>query len=372
MKIGASKRRLSVAWRVALFSILGVACVGGIAVALDHYITTPIRRHGTEKRINFRLDAPYGSLELLPGTSSADIATIESATEDLRSRNNLITSYNVDNNSVGSLRVGIGTDEGMRSSPPLAMWYAHSGFVPASARAESDMGSRMRQSNFGFSMPRLGPANDFEQGFGRAQRFGSAQPHVLRVSTDAGTSVEAASPAGTRIHLTKDLPIDFSANLGFGESILDLSGLMLTNAMIETGASGANIFCNQPNPRTMHACSVRAGIGCNFSGISNLNADRFKFEGAFGRYHLGFEGHLTHNLDAVVEIGVGMCFITIPPTAARVQVFYEPGILSSYVSSGLVKRRDGYETSAGFDRSTSPILTLHLSSSAGKMSVSYH
>ena len=347
---------------MALFSIAGIVAMGGIAIALDHYITTNIPRRGMEQRLVFRLEAPYGSVDLRPGATPADIATIETLTEDLNAHN-VQSSYNVRENSVGLLRIGIGTDEGMRSQPPLAMWYAHSGFVTASAPAEeSDMGSRMRHSSFDFSMPPIGP------------NFGyPCQPHYVRVSTDAGNSIVAATSAGTRIHLTKDLPIDFSANLGFGESTLDLSGLQLTNAIIETGASRAYIFCNQPNPQTLHNFTVGAGIGpCTFTGISNLNADRFTFHGAFGSYHLGFDGHLTHNIDVVVEIGVGMCTLTIPPTSARVQVFYDKGIFNSYSFSGLAERREGYASSPGFDKSTSPILTLHLSNNAGKMSVNYH
>ncbi|HEX5317406.1 MAG TPA: hypothetical protein VFX22_12225, partial [Candidatus Kapabacteria bacterium] len=96
------------------------------------------------------------------------------------------------------------------------------------------------------------------------------------------------------------------------------------------------------------------------------------FHGAVGSYHLGFEGRLTHNLDAFVEIGLGMCSLSIPPTAGRVQVFYDDGLLSSFSFSGLTKIREGYARSPGFNYSTSPILTLHLSSGAGKISVTYH
>lgn len=345
-----------------LFSITGVVGIGGIAVALDHYITTHIQRKGGEERLVFRLEAPYGSVELRPGVVSGDVATVEMLADDANAHN-ISTSYSVRNGSIGMLRVGVGTDEGMRSSPPLAMWYAKSGFVTASAPVpESDQGSLMLHSPVHFTMPPIEP------------NFGYYYPpRVTRISTDAGTSVIPASSAGTRIHLTKDLPTDLVANLGFGESTLDLTGLQLTNAMIETGASKAYIFCNQTNSQNLRNCSVRAGIGqCIFTGISNLNADRFAFRGALGSYHLGFDGHLTHNLDVVVEIGLGMCTLSIPPTTARVQVFFEDGLLSSFSFPGLAVRRDGYASSPGFDKSTSPILTLHLSSGAGKISVNYH
>jgi len=382
--------------RSAALSILGLGLLAGIAAALERYFTEHITRHGSEQTLVFQLDAPYGSVDLRPGSDPNDVAAIETLAED-SDAHNAQWSYGIRNGSVGVLRIGIGTDEGMKSTPPIAMWHTNSDFSLASSTApESDMGIPMRPSRFFFfSMPRAmqfsnaGPSymladrssmsddprpmrgsNPLESSFGLAPPR-SAKFHII--STDAGNKVEVASSPGTRIYLTKNLPIVFSSDLGFGQSKLDLSGLSITSASIETGASQAFIYSREPNPQVLHFCSVRAGIGpCTFLGISNLNADHFTFHGAVGSYHLGFEGRLTHNLDAIVEIGLGMCSLSIPPTSCRVQVFYDDGLLSSFSFSGLAKERDGYATSPGFDHSTAPILTLHLSSGAGKISVSYH
>jgi len=196
--------------------------------------------------------------------------------------------------------------------------------------------------------------------------------HVI---TDGGTVADngSSNAEGTRIFLSKDLPIDFAADLGFGESSLNLSGLPIVNASIETEAARARICSYEANPQILGNCQVRAGFGeCTFCGISNLNAKHFNFHGGVGSYHLSFDGHMMRDLDAQVELGLGVCSITIPPTSARVQVFYDDGVFSSYSFSGLVKRREGYATSVGFEHSTSPVLTLRLSAGAGKMSVSYH
>ncbi len=343
-----------------MLSIGAIFAIGGIAVALDHYVLNHIPRTGNEKRLVFHLDAPYGSVDLRSGAGPNDVAIVELLNEDADAHN-FQWSYGVSNASVGMLRIGIGTDEGMREQPPLAMWNANSGFSTAAATApEPDWGAACPPSLFSFALPSI----PFGYGWRSSVRI---------VSTDAGTIVTRESRAGTRISLAKDLPMDFVANLGFGESSLDLSGLSITDASIETGASRAHIYSGTMNPVRLHNCSIRAGIGeCTFNGISNLNADRFTFHGAVGSYHLGFEGTLVHNLDGNVELGMGTCTLSIPATAGRVQVFYDDGLLSSFSFSGLTERREGYYTSVGFDRSTSPVLTLHLSSGVGKISVSYH
>ncbi len=347
--------------RVAALAVLGLGLVASLTLAIERYSTARIGKFGGEHRLVFQLEAPYGSVNLRAGTNPSDVAVIETLSEDADAHN-CQWSYGV-RNTIGILRIGIGTDEGMRATPPIAMWHANSGLSLASSTApQSDMGFPMRSSPFSFPMPRM---------YGGFQY--AWHPALRTVSTDAGTKVEAISTPGTQIYITKDLPLVFSANLGFGQSTLDLSGLPLTSASIETGASQADIYCMQPNTETLDYCSVRAGLGqCTFLGISNLNANHFTFHGAVGSYHLGFEGRLQHNLDAVIELGMGKCSLSIPPTAGRVQVFYDSGLLSSFSFSGLARVRNGYARSPGFDLSNSPILTLHLSSGVGSISVSYH
>jgi hypothetical protein len=348
-----------------LIGIGTVVAIGGIAVAFDHYTMFPIPRKGGEQHLVFRLDAPYGSVDLRAGAGPNNIATVELLNEDADPHAPQ-WSYSVKNGN-GMLRIGIGTDEGMIAGPPIAMWQARSGFSTAAAIApEPDWGTTNSNGNvnhpslFSFTMPSLNSGNVWHQ-------------RMRLISTDAGNRMIPEGRAGTRITLAKDLPIDFGADLGLGESSLDLTGLPITAASIETGASKAHIYCNAPNPLPLHRCMIRAGLGqCNFNGISNLNADQFIFHGGLGSYLLGFEGKLTHNLDAVVDMGVGICNLSIPATAGRVQVFYDDGLLTSFSCSGLVERRDGYWTSVGFDHSTSPILTLRITSVAGKISVVYH
>jgi hypothetical protein len=352
-------------------SLLGIVSLTGVVVALQHYFTNRIVRGGQEQHLIVRINAPFGSMSLHPGTAPTDVARIES--EDAPGQSaSYHCGYFIHNQTLGILRIDIGTGEGMISQPPIAMWRANSNLsLASSAQPQSDMGSPIHrfipQQEFAFQ-----PRAIWSYGVSRwtpLRRF-------MTVSTDAATIVtpDPESNSDTRIFLNNFLPMDLSADLGFGQSSLDLSGLPIVNMNIETGASKAIIYSNQPNPQVIENCRVSAGLGeeCSFTGISNLNAKNFIFQGGVGTYHLGFEGKLTHNLDAFVSVGLGMITIAIPPTAGRVQIFYDDGLLSSYSFSGLSTPHKGYATSPGFKYSNSPILTLHLSSAMGKMSVSYH
>lgn len=325
--------------RVAAISIAALAGMAGVAVAIG-FILSPIAKNGHERRLIFRLDAPYGSIELKPGTDPNSVAAIQSDETDPSTRGPH-WSYGLLGKDIGILRIGIGTDEGMLITPPLAIWNADNNFVPARTEQISGIGVRTLGSLY----------------------------HAVH-ETDEGTKISASR---TRIYITRDLPIDFTANLGFGESSIDLTRLPLTNVDIETGASRATICANEPNQQVLGNCSVKAGLGeCTFCGISNLNARHFSFSGSVGSYHLGFEGRLVHDLDAQIDVGIGVCTMTIPALAGRVRVFFEDNMFTSYTFDGLVRRREGYATSPGFNLSTSPILTLHLTSVAGRMAVSYH
>ena len=350
--------------RITGLALLGLTGLTGIAAAIEHYITSHVPKMQGESRLVLRLEAPYGSVDLRPGADPLDVATLELPTGEGNAPG-FHYQHTVKSGYIGVLHIGVG-DEGMLEVPQLAVWKATTHFSLASARVpQSDQGSLfLHQIPIAYSFPPL---------------FSYARPmtavRATTISADAGIfeQKDNGSPTTTRVKLSKDIPMDFSAELGFGESSLNLSGLPIVNATIETGASRARISSNEPNPQVLGNCTVRAGLGeVIFSGISNLNAKHFTFHGGVGSYHLAFDGKLLQNLDAQVEVGLGLCSLAIPATAGRVQVFCDEGMFNSYSFAGLAERHKGYYTNPGFDLSTSPVLTLHLSAGLGKMSVTYH
>ncbi len=331
--------------RIALLTSLGIFAASGAAFAIYKTIDYPVQREGRETRVNVIMSVPYGTLTMLAGTKPGNIALLQmqSGEEDMLPFH---VRYNYNPiGTTGTLRLNIGSDEGMMETDrPLAQsWRTNSAYSLSSTNAI--------HSDYGDISP---TANTFD--------LLASPPMTSRDDNDRA-----------KLFLTKDIPVTISAQLGFGESVLDWTGLSLGCAYIETGSAKTQIHMRERNPIPMGGCKINAGFGeFSMDGISNLNTDRFEFSGGVGYYSLNFNGTLTRNLDAKVEVGMGKVSLNIPPEAARVQIFYDDSYFSSFSFSGLTKRKDGYYTSVGFDESKAPILTLRLSSGLGKMIVNYH
>jgi hypothetical protein len=328
-------------------SVVLLLSICGVVYAAYRLTTQEIPKSGSERSINLHLNSPYGSLKVSGGAEKSKVCRLDIQTEESESPPAMFLRYVQGSNRVGDLRVTIGDNEGMlNSKPPLVMWKASS-------------------PQFG-----LTNANYISGDNGSGHSYGIEPRFIpIEVQTPSGVSGDDYK---SHLHLTRDVPISFNAQLGFGTSLIDLTGIPIQQAYVETGASKVQMVMAAPNPVQMSTYSVSAGLGeCAINGISNSNAARFQFDGGIGYYTLGFDGELQHNMDASVSVGLGKVTIFIPAKTARVQIFFDDNLFSAYQFDGIPQRRSGYASSVGFDRSNAPTLTLHLSSGMGKMHVIY-
>jgi hypothetical protein len=325
--------------------IMAVA-VSGVAYAAYRTIQQAIKKQGSETRLNILLNVPYSTFSLYSGAKSDQLALLQVQTEDMEENPPMHFRQYLSKDNVGTLKITLGTDEGMLiPEKPIAYqsWHASSGFSLSSAGAvRTDWGEIVYE------------------------------PPVKRGNFAVNASMMSDDNDRYQLNVTRDIPVSISAQFGFGESMMDWTGLKLASAYVETGASNARISLRAPNQQPMSGCKVSAGIGSFImDGICNLNASRYEFSGGVGYYKLFFNGKLQRNLDASVEVGLGKVSMDIPPDAGRVQIYYDENMFSTFTFQGLTKKRDGYATSVGFDNSNAPILTLRLSSGMGKMEVRY-
>lgn len=328
-------------------AVIFVATACGVAYAAYRTIEKSIMKDGSETRLNVLLNVPYGNFSLYSGTRYNQLALLRVATDDMEEDPPMhIRQYLNKQDNVGTLKLTLGSDEGMLiPEKPLAhqSYHASTGFsLVSSGTVRTDWGETVYQ------------------------------PPVGRSNFVSNASMLANDNERYQLLLTRDIPVSISAMFGFGESMIDLTGIKLASAYVETGASNSRVSVRTPNKYEMSGCKISAGIGSFImDGICNLNAARYEFSGGVGFYKLFFNGKLQRSLDASVEVGLGKVSIDIPPDAARVQVYYDENMFSTFNFQGLNKRRDGYATSVGFDQSKSPTLTLRLSSGMGKMEVRY-
>ena len=343
--IGIPKRKRSSLRRsVPIVAALALVSVG-IAYAAHRVIHNAIERTGAERYVNVLLNVPYGNFTMYAGTKPNRLALIETITEDMENNPPLHYRYMLNSGAaLGTLKVTLGADEGMLDNGQPLAYLANTGLTLASAGTlRTDWGDVL------YSPP--------------IQRSILGTNHSISNSDDNERY---------QFYLTNEIPVSISAQFGFGESLMDWTGLQLASAYVETRASTARITMKSPNQLPMSSCKVSAGFGSfQMDGICFLNASRYEFSGGIGSYKLNFNGKLQRNLDAIVEVGLGKVAIDIPPDAGRVQIFYDDSFFSSFQFQGLNKRREGYATSVGFDQSKAPILTLRLSTGMGKMEVRY-
>lgn len=321
--------------RVVLLTVSTVAGAGVAVAALTQVFRHEVKRSGQEQRAVVNLSAPFGSIIVGSTTAPNTLALIETQSEEDNAPN-LQVSY-VTRQSTGVLKITVGEDEGQNMDPQLASVYRAQGGWNAVNYRQTDDGRVLNM-------------------------------HDVRSYAPVRTSPDFDA----KVFLTREIPLALGVKLGFGESLVDLTGLTLNALNIDAEASQSHVIMRSPNAGRIEVATVSAGVGeFEMDGIANLNANRFVFSGGIGMYELTFSGKLAKNMDADVTVGLGRVSIRIPPEAARVQVFYDDGLFCSFNFAGLSRRRDGYATSAGFEHSKAPILTLRLSSGMGRMDVRY-
>jgi len=328
--------------RLVLITLGTVVGAAGIACAVGQFFTHEIPFKGGEERALIQVSAPYGSL-ILGSTSSNGLLAYLEGHGDNGEEPSMRSRYVV-RGTTGILNLTVGEDEGSLHQP-----------LASTHRATSNLSL-------------IGSGNNRYSDAGEVYHIGDGRDYSYAVSRAS----YAPSNTSTRLFLTKKLPLALDAEMGFGESELDLSGLWLQDLNLETGANQARVFVRSPNPGSMEKCSVSAGVGeFTMEGIGFLNTSKFDFNGGFGMYNLNFGGKLKKNLEANVSVGLGKLSVRVPPTSGRLQIIYDDGVFCSYNFAGIVKKRDGYATSVGFDQSNAPVLTLRITSGAGKVNVVY-
>ncbi|MBS1904651.1 MAG: hypothetical protein JSS75_13165 [Bacteroidetes bacterium] len=328
---------------IAAASVLAVASTAYAAAKLWRYAVDRDPQH-RENRMNVIIKAPYGSVGVYGNGDPNLAAIIETKADDEDDPPPMHYRYLTSSDySIGTLRITLGSDDGM-------------------LQRKQELAQGTWASNGRFTLT----------GAGTIQTDGGT--HYVRDVNDFYSPVPSAKSSDdySRVFLNPTIPINLWAETGFGESVIDISGLAVVGMGIQNQASKSRIVARTQNRSVMEFCNVNAGLGeCTMDGICNYNVKTFKFTGGIGYYELNFTGTMQRDLDANVEVGCGKVVINIPPGAARVQAFYDDNLFSSFSFSGLNKRRDGYYTSVGFDQSRAPILTLRLSTGVGKMVVSY-
>ena len=144
------------------------------------------------------------------------------------------------------------------------------------------------------------------------------------------------------------VPLDLSVQFGAAEADLELGGLRLEKASIQTGASDTYVRVSKPNP--ISCSSARFEVGAarfQSEGLGNLNCEDLTISGGVGDVTLDLTG--TWRSDSHVDINMGLGSLTLRLPRGLGVAVRKSGVLASFDSQGLTKRGEVYY-SEGFER----------------------
>ena len=168
------------------------------------------------------------------------------------------------------------------------------------------------------------------------------QPGRLRVGIEGG-SIKGRNMKSGRLDLVlgTKVPIDLNLKFGAVRADVELGGLKIRSANIQTGASETDLTVSSVNSQRCSNLEFQVGAAeFRASNLGNLNCERVRIAGGVGDVTLDFNGAWKVDADIEVDMGLGSLTLRVP-RGLGVEV-HKTGFLASFDSQGLVKRGNVY------------------------------
>lgn len=168
------------------------------------------------------------------------------------------------------------------------------------------------------------------------------QDGKLRVGIEGG-SIKGRNMKSGRLDLALStrLPLDLDLKFGAVQANMELGGMKIRSAHIQTGASETDIAVNKPNSEKCTLLKIEVGAAdFHAAGLGNLSCEMVDVDGGVGDVVLDFNGAQRGNVNIDVDMGLGSLTLRVP-RGLGVQVT-KTGFLASFDSQGLVKRGNVY------------------------------
>ena len=168
--------------------------------------------------------------------------------------------------------------------------------------------------------------------------------------------------------LSPEIPAYLELSFGAGDADLDLGGLSLAEAEINTGASESRIRFSQPNRMACRTITFHVGaVDFQANGLGNARCRHVSMTGGAGDLTLDFGGDWgdLQKMTGEMFIGVGSLTLRIPEgVGVRIQI---DKFLASFDPAGFTKRGRSYYSSS-YDQAKNK-LDLQLKATLGNIDV---
>lgn len=191
----------------------------------------------------------------------------------------------------------------------------------------------------------------------------------LEVGVEAGErnlNVRNRESGLMKLALSPDVPLDLDLDFGAVEANIELGGLRLIRADIETGASDTKLRFSRPNRSACDRLGIHMGAAAmEAHGLANANCSQVRAEGGVGDLTLDFSGEWRQDLDAEVTIALGSVTFRVPENVG-VRVTRNT-FLAGFDGPGFHKR-DGAHYSENWERAERR-LTIKVDGAFGNVDV---
>ncbi len=208
---------------------------------------------------------------------------------------------------------------------------------------------------------------------GASDRPGEGVEAFLRVGLDAENlkgrlSSGGDSPQYLDVELSPSVPTDLRVRFGMARADIELGGLAISRASIETGASETAIHFSAPNLTACDRLEIAAGAAeLKVTGLGNAACRRIDVKGGAGEIGLDFTGTWAADGSTDLHVAMGLGHVTLRvPQGVGLRVNLDR-ILVSFSHPGMVKRGSDWY-SANYDSATTR-LSVEIDAALGGVNV---
>jgi hypothetical protein len=201
-----------------------------------------------------------------------------------------------------------------------------------------------------------------------------ADEHVLAVDVSGRSHVEGRDSDKTRqrldVSVSPDVPLDLALKFAAAQAEIELGGLSLRSARLETGASQTTVSFSTPNKAACSDLSFNVGAAqFEADHLGNSHCSRISVDGGVGQLKLDLTGDWAVGQDSYVRVNIGLGEVQLRiPRDLGVRLVMDR-FLASVDRAGFVKRGSAYYT-ANYD--AAPVkITLDVSAVLGSIDVTW-
>jgi hypothetical protein len=161
---------------------------------------------------------------------------------------------------------------------------------------------------------------------------------------------------------------DLNLKFGMGSAYLDLTGIKLSQLVVDCGLSEVTIVVNKRNKVRAKQVRLECGLGeLNATGLGNLRAKELDLEVGLGSAMVDLRGKAIGDMEVTAKVGLGSLDLTLPEEA-NIRLTVEKTFLSSVDIRGLVKH-DADEWVSPDWKTGRPVIEMNLSVGLGSVDV---